>query len=76
MAQVTELGIAELSAAYRARRLDPVPGGLSGGSGAAVAAGLWSEAEAACFWERQLGTRLTGLSPELAAMLRYPGIAG
>ena len=40
MAQVTELGIAELSAAYRARRLDPVPGGLSGGSGAAVAAGL------------------------------------
>ncbi len=37
---------------------------------------LVSEAEAACFWERQLGTRLTGLSPELAAMLRYPGIAG
>lgn len=37
---------------------------------------LVTEAEGAAFWERQLGTGLAGLSGELAAMLRYPAVAG
>lgn len=37
---------------------------------------LVSEAEGAAYWEGQLGVALTGLSEKLAAMLRYPALAG
>jgi Asp-tRNA(Asn)/Glu-tRNA(Gln) amidotransferase A subunit family amidase len=37
---------------------------------------LVSEAEAAAYWERQLGSKLAGLSEGFAEMLRFPARAG